>query len=159
MTVIRKAIASDIPSLKKVLTSIELFPSEMLDDMMADYLHDDNSGDIWLTVVIEDVPVGLAYCAPEKLTEGTYNLHAIGVKADLQGIGLGSAIITQIEKELTLQGQRLLIVDTSGTAAYDKTRDFYTKLGYRQEAVIRDFWADGDDKITFTKGLKEIQDS
>jgi ribosomal protein S18 acetylase RimI-like enzyme len=29
--------------------------------------------------------------------------------------------------------------------------NFYKKIGYTQEAVIRDFWKDGEDKIVFRK--------
>lgn len=35
------------------------------------------------------------------------------------------------------------------------TRKFYQQLGYEKEAVIRDFWDTGDDKVTFRKVLKE----
>ena len=46
-----------------------------------------------------------------------------------------------------------MIVDTSGTEAFAETRAFYRKNGYTEEARIRDYWADGDDKITFRKPL------
>ncbi|GFE52539.1 hypothetical protein So717_42920 [Roseobacter cerasinus] len=51
-------------------------------------------------------------------------------------------------------GYRLLIVDTSGTEAFDDTRRFYAKNSYATEAKIRGFWADGDDKIIFAKRLR-----
>jgi energy-coupling factor transporter ATP-binding protein EcfA2 len=47
----------------------------------------------------------------------------------------------------------LLLADTSGTAAFSRTRAFYREIGYLEEARIRDFWADGDDKVVFSKRL------
>ncbi|MBK6785246.1 MAG: hypothetical protein IPG79_16975 [Saprospiraceae bacterium] len=46
-----------------------------------------------------------------------------------------------------------MIVDTSGTDDFRLTRNFYEKLGYNKEAVIRDFWKEGDDKVIYWKKL------
>lgn len=48
---------------------------------------------------------------------------------------------------------RFLLVDTSGTAQYDRTRAFYVRCGYRQEARVRDYWTAGDDLVIFRKAL------
>lgn len=153
MQQVRLIKEQDLPDLKKVLDSIELFPSDMLDDMIADYLTHPDSEDIWFTVTDYDRPIAIGYCAPEKLTEGTYNLYAIGVRADIQARGTGSKMMTFIEDHLRVNGHRLLIVDTSGSEDYILTRAFYEKLGYNKEAVIKDFWSEGDDKVVFTKIL------
>ena len=54
---------------------------------------------------------------------------------------------------LKARAARLLIVDTSSLPAFDGARAFYPALGFREEARIRDFWTDGDDKVTFAKRL------
>lgn len=144
---------SDIPDLKQVLESIELFPSEMLDAMVSDYLENPDSEEIWFTTVENDKPISIGYCAPEKLTEGTYNLYAIGVRSDIQGNGVGSKMMAFIEGHLRDNGHRILIVDTSGTEEFKLTRRFYEKLNYNREAVIRDFWNEGDDKVVYWKKL------
>jgi len=153
MSEIRLVQITDLPDLRVVLDSIELFPSEMLEDMISDYLNNSESRDIWFTALEKETPIAVGYCAPEQMTEGTYNLLAIGIKSDFQGLGIGSRLMAFIEAHLKQQGHRLLIVDTSGTEAYKQTRRFYNKLGYRKEAVIRNFWSDGDDKVTFSKSL------
>lgn len=152
---IRLVEAADIPGLKAVLDSIELFPADMLDEMIADYLHNPASGDVWFTALEKGQVISIGYCAPEKLTDGTYNLYAIGVKGDMQGKGTGGHMMAFIEQHLRERGQRILIVDTSGTDAFSQTRTFYEKLGYTREAVIRDFWEEGDDKVTYWKKLRE----
>ncbi|MEO1434415.1 MAG: GNAT family N-acetyltransferase [Bacteroidota bacterium] len=121
---IRPTIQSDLPQLKQVLDSIELFPSEMLDDMIADFFHHSDSPEIWLTAEVDGIPQGIAYCVPEQMTNGTYNLLAIGVKQALQGKGIGQQIMTHLEEFLRNQGQHILIVDTSGTDGFQRTRKF-----------------------------------
>ena len=150
---IRMVTSEEIPALKEVLDTIELFPSDLLDDMMSDYLHNSESEDIWFADTEGGKPISIGYCAPEKMTEGTYNLYAIGVINDIQAKGVGGKMMSFIENHLRDNGHRILIVDTSGTPEFKSSREFYTKLGYTKEAVIRDFWAEGDDKVVFCKQL------
>ena len=78
---------------------------------------------------------------------------AIAVLPSSQGLGHGGALVAHLEAVLRRRKQRILIVDTSGVDAFARTRDFYRKSGYTEEARIRDFWATGDDKIVFWKSL------
>ena len=153
---LRSIETNDIDALKAVLNTIELFPAEMLDDMIFDYFNNPNTTDIWFTKVEGGIPISIAYCAPEKLTDGTYNLYAIGVKKDIQGKGTGKEMMDYLEQLLKEKGARILIVDTSGTPAMELTRTFYHKCNYTQEAVIRDFWEEGDDKVVFWKKLNVV---
>ena len=150
---IRPVVENDIHQLKTVVDSSGLFPSEYLEDMMNDYLTNRESTDIWFTYMQENTPVAIGYCVPEKLTEGTYNLLAIGVREDVQGKGIAGIMMNYIEQELKNKEGRILIVETSSEEAQQKARNFYKKIGYHQEAVIRDFWKEGEDKIVFWKRL------
>ena len=150
---IREVELQDLAGLKEVLDSSELFPSAYLDDMISGYLNNKDSDDIWFTCIDNDRPIALGYCAPEKLTNGTYNLYAIAVRKEWQGQGIGHKMMAFIEKLLADSGKRILIVETSSIDHYALTRKFYHKLGYRQEAVIKDFWNDGEDKVIFLKKL------
>lgn len=150
---IRKVQPQDLTGLKEVLDSSELFPSIYLDDMISDYFNNKDTADIWFTYIDNDIPLALGYCAPEKLTNGTYNLYAIAVRKELQGQGIGQKMMHFIEKLLTDDGNRILIVETSSIDHYALTRKFYHTLGYKQAAVIADFWDEGEDKIIFWKKL------
>lgn len=150
---IRPTKREDIAALREVLDHTRLFPAGMLPDMMAGHLSEEKSEEVWLTCEIYGRAVGFCYAVPEELTEGTWNMLAIAVLPREQGNGCGGAIIRRLEAELTERGQRILIVDTSGKDAFARTREFYRKNGYTQEARIRDFWAPGDDKIVFWKSL------
>lgn len=151
--VIRKVKPEDVNALKVVLDSSELFPSDMLDDMIADYFNNVLSEDIWLTTLVDNKPVSIAYCAPERMTDGTYNLYAIAVHKELQGKGIGGNMMRFVEDLLRENGDRILLVETSGLPAYELTRKFYDQCDYQREAVIRDFYQEGEDKVIFWKKL------
>lgn len=121
--------------------------NEKLDNYLAG-----NSEDFWLTAD-DGEPVGFAYCAPELVTDGTWNLLMLWTRSDRHGQGHGSALVAYVEKILTEKGVRLLIVETSGLPNFETARSFYDKSGFTKEARIRNFFADGDDKIVYIKSL------
>jgi len=56
------------------------------------------------------------------------------------------------EMERRLAGvARLIVVETAGRADYAPTRAFYEARGYRAVGMIPDFYAPGDDQVTFVK--------
>ena len=150
--IIKATSKHDIAGLQVVLDGTELFPSEMLAEMLAPYLAGETEA-FWLTCHIDEDAVGLCYTVPEELTDGTWNMRALAVCPDLQGKRLGAALVRAAEQHLRDRGQRILIVDTSGTEDFALTRKFYVQNGFEEEARIRDFWAEGDDKVIFRKAL------
>lgn len=150
---IRPTLAEDTPALKRVIDATGLFPSEWLDDMLAPYLSLAPSEDVWLTS--DDVAVsGLLYCAPERMTEGTWNMLLIAVDPSAQGKGIGGALNARLETILVERGARILLVETSGLPEFEPTRRFYHGKGYTEEARIRDFYRKGEGKIVFRKALR-----
>ena len=150
---IRAVSQTDINELKIVVDSSNLFPSDYLEEMISNYFNNSDSEELWFTYIENKVPAAIGYCVPEKFTEGTYNLLAIGVLKALQGKGIASEMMNYIETVLKQKGARVLIIETSSDDAQIGARKFYEKLGYTQEAVIRDFWKDGEDKLVFWKKL------
>ena len=152
---IRPSTSSDVPSLAKVADASELFPGEMLPEMISGYLSGGESQGVWLTYELEGEAAGFCFAVPEKLTDGTWNMLAIAVHPTYQGRGAGSALVKHLEATLLARSQRVLIADTSGTPEFKQTRAFYRKNGYSEEARIRDFWAEGNDKVVFRKLLSQ----
>ena len=110
------------------------------------------------TCLVEDAPDGQGLASvllyrPEDAADRAYDLTMIAVRPDLQGSGRGAALMRHAEQDLRERGQRLLIVRTSGTSQYDRTREFYRGLSYAEHARVPDYWSDGDDLVIFTKRL------
>ena len=152
---IRSITYTDLPALKTVLDNCDLFPSEYLDGMTNDYFNNPETEQLWYTYEVNKDVVAIAYCAPMELTNGTYNLYAIGIHNDHQHKGIGTQMMSFIENKLSAEGHRILIVETSSSDDQQPARNFYLKNGYTHEATLRDFWDDGDDKIVFWKRLKK----
>lgn len=150
--VIRPAQQSDIPAIKSVVEDAELFPPEMLENMIVGYL-EKTTRDIWFVSVADGRVAGFGYCEPERMTSGTWNLLAIGVLAERRGRGIGGAMMRYLEGRLRSGGGRILIVETMGTPAFTRTRAFYRANGYTEEARIREFYEPDGDKIIFWKQL------
>ena len=148
---IRPVTRGDTTALKNVITSVGLFPPDLLDGMLAEYL-DGSVDHRWIT---DDpgVPIGVAYFAPERMTSGTWNLYLIAVHAECQTQGRGAAMVRFVEEALIAIGARVLLIETSSLASFERTRAFYRQCGYDEEARIRDFYQAGEDKIVFRKAL------
>lgn len=151
-TLIRPIVRADLPALKRVISSTDLFPPDMLEGMIDGHLNGASDAVLWLTVA-KPHPIAIAYAALEPMTEGCWNLYLIAVHVDHHSQGMGQALLRYVEDVLAVEGVRVLLVETSGNAGFARTRAFYVQAGYEEEARIRDFYQDGDDKIVFRKAL------
>lgn len=145
--------AADTDRLVGTVDATGLFPGELLVEMLAGYLDGRSPEEGWLTAEIDGAAAAVAHYAPERMTEGTWNLLLIAVHPEHQGKGVGQALMCEAESALQRAGQRLLLVETSGLPEFARTRDFYRRLDYVEEARIRDFYDAGDDKVVFWKAL------
>jgi ribosomal protein S18 acetylase RimI-like enzyme len=150
--IIRPTVAADLPALKTIISVNQMFPAEMLDNMIGSFLAGEAAEERWLTVD-DDGPIAVAYHVPERMTDGTYNLLLIAVHPDRHGNGIGAALMRHVEHDLAARGGRLLLVETSGGDEYARTRGFYRHLGYTEEARIREYYAAGEDKVIFRRAL------
>ncbi len=155
---IRPALPADQPGMIAAIGASGLFPPDEMggiDEMLTDYFSDDQDKEhFWITAETDSGSVGAAYTAPERMTDGTWNTYLIAVHGDHQGQGHGAALMHYIEQTLAERGARVLLVETSGLPDFALTRAFYHKLGYDEEARIREFYKAGDDKIVFCKALQ-----
>jgi len=149
---VRALKREDLPHVRSIVEANNMFPGDILEDMTAAYFAGEPGGQRWIVLDASGVK-GVAYYVPEALTEGTWNLLMIAVDPGHHGQGIGSALMKHVETELAGQRERILLVETSGTADFERTRSFYRMLGYEHKARIRDFYAAGDDKIVFRKAL------
>lgn len=154
---IRPSLPGDTPDLVEIARGTQVFrPAELvalrevLDDYHArekDYGHRalTHTGDR------DDAPAGFAYFAPSAMSERGWYLWWIAVDRARHGQGIGSRLLCEAEAEVRDAGARLLIIETSGLPRYEPTRAFYRAHDYEVAAVIRDFYADGDDQVVFVK--------
>jgi ribosomal protein S18 acetylase RimI-like enzyme len=97
--------------------------------------------------------LGYACTGPTPATEGTFDLYWLAVDPVVQGRGIGTTLVRQVERDLRERGARMLLVETSSRPDYSNTRAFYARCGYTEAARIRDFYAPADDRIMLTTRL------
>ena len=128
---------------EEVATAVEL-----LDESLA------GSADYQFIGAFEaDQLIGYACWGATPGTLATSDLYWIVVERDRQGTGIGSQLLQEVERLLTADGRRLVVVETSARADYIPTRRFYEARGYTRTATIPGYYAPGDDLVIYTKDL------
>ncbi len=151
----RNIHAQDRPHLERILTTCDAFTDdevacalELIDLVLAR----PEQSDYEVIVAEEDGTVaGYVLFGPVPLTEGNYDLYWIAADVELQGRGVGRRLMLEVEHRLQRRGARMLCLETSSQASYQRTRRFYARAGYAEESRIRDFYRPGDDRITYVK--------
>jgi ribosomal protein S18 acetylase RimI-like enzyme len=151
MSLIRKIIPDDTVAIIALAEVSGLFNSDGI-GLIKERLSGSGHEELWFGAFDKDL-VGVIYCIPEPMTDGTWNILMLIVSPDSHGRGHGGTLMSHVEAMLVAQGARLVIVETSSADGLERARAFYPKCGYTEEARIRNFYTTGDDKIIFTKGL------
>ena len=94
--------------------------------------------------------VGWICWGPTPCTLGTYDLYWMAVDPEMQGAGIGTGLLQEMERRLKGVA-RLIVIDTAGRSDYRATRAFYQARGYSPVATVPDFYAPGDDQVVFVK--------
>jgi len=153
---IRTAILNDRNEMIKLFSTLNLFNTDeikFMSDLLDNYFSQTlGEGHYWIVGGDSGI-VSAAYYAPEPFGQNVYNLYFIGVLPNQQGKGIGSSMLEYVENHLRQFGQRLLLIETSGLASFEKTREFYLKNNYEKEATIREYYKEGDDKVIYRKKL------
>ncbi|XWJ91299.1 GNAT family N-acetyltransferase [Phytobacter ursingii] len=153
---IRPVESSDIVPLLDMLQKSGQFDDEgvlHIRDTLKNYFSGE-SDELWFSAEQEGL-AGIAYCAPEVMTNDVWNLLMLWISPAHQRQGVGNALIKQIEKELRNKHARLLLVETSSLIDFSAARAFYSKHGFIKEATICNYYAINDDKVIFTKDMQK----
>ena len=114
----------------------------------------DEGGDYeFIGAFANDRLIGYACFGLTPSTDRTYDLYWIAVHPDAQRTGAGAALMSEVERQLEDRRARLVVVETSSREDYAPTRQFYHKRGYQEHARLRDFYAQGDDRVILTRRL------
>jgi ribosomal protein S18 acetylase RimI-like enzyme len=155
--IVRELTASDRDALAGLLARIPQFKPdevavalELIDASIADAK---GSGYECLVAVSEGALVGYTCVGPTPMTESTWDLYWIAVDPALQGRGVGRALYAAFVERMRARGGRNVRIETSSKEDYAATGGFYERLGFRIDGRLRDFYAEGDDLLTFYRRI------
>jgi ribosomal protein S18 acetylase RimI-like enzyme len=97
--------------------------------------------------------IGWVCFGPTPCTVGTFDIYWLAVDPEYQNGGVGTSLVQYATTIIKNLKGRMITVDTSGSQRYFSTRQFYEKLGYCEEACLKDFYSVGDDKIVYIRRL------
>ena len=98
--------------------------------------------------------VGYVCYGSRPMTEGVVDLYWLAIHPGKHRQGYGKALLQWVEKTVQEKKGRLILIETSSKDKYAPTRHFYQRLGYVENARIRDFYRPGDDLLIYGKYLK-----
>lgn len=157
VTVIRPMRPTDVPAVVALSIDTGMFAEEAAAFIRAaaeDTLAKRRPGS-WVVDERDDRVHGVAFIEPREATDRVWAVTMLAVAPAVQGTGLGRRLLDHVEAHLRSTAQRLLVIETSGTARYDGTRSFYARCGYLEVARVPPYYTDGDDMVLFLKDLRE----
>ncbi len=157
---VRPFVKEDIPLLKEILLATRVFRNEEIVvaiELMEIVVEEPHQLDyIMFTAVDEGGSVKGYYCVgPTPMTSTSYDLYWIAIDPAWYGRGAAGELLDHCEMFVRSRSGRKIIAETSSQSSYDRTRAFYLKHGYAEEARIRDYYSSGDDLVIYTKQLSE----
>jgi GNAT superfamily N-acetyltransferase len=155
---IRRMTPKDKSTIRQILHNTPEFTNaevELAIQVINDHLSDpDESGYFILVAEIGSVVAGYVCYGPTPITEGTWDVYWIAVDRDIRERGVGTQLMEAVEANIKDAKGRLILIETSSKPGYEKTNRFYQFLDYTESCRIRDFYAIGDDRITYEKRFK-----
>jgi len=148
---------SDIGAIADIVKSSGFFSAEEIDialELAEEKLtrpHDSS----YQFLFAEDIKrvVGYTCFGLIPATSGSYDLYWIAIDQQSRGTGLGKDLMKRTEKIISGLGGKRIYAETSSRHQYQPTHNFYESCGYRKEAVLKDFYREGDSKIIYVKTL------
>ncbi len=141
----RLVVSTDVFSSIEVEVAVELVEDRLSRGAESDYK--------FLFADLEGRAVGYTCYGPIALTAASFDLYWIAVDKSLHGRSIGRLLLEETEELIRQAGGRQVYIETSNRHHYAATRGFYLRCGYRQEALLANFYAPGDDKVIYVKEL------
>ena len=150
---LRPLRAEDRPTIAELLAAFGAFSADEI--AVALELIDEGECDDYRFQVAEaeGVVAGYACYGPAASTDGSWDLYWIAVAPDRRRRGIGRALLVAAEAAVAAGGGRTVVIETASKPSYEGTRRFYEENGYAQIARVPGFYAEDDDKLTYSKRL------
>jgi GNAT superfamily N-acetyltransferase len=147
----------DMATVRRIVESTGFFsPAEV--DVAVELIEErlkrgDASGYFFVFAEQDGHTLAYACYGPIACTVASYDLYWIVVDEAERRHGLGRCLQHIVEDQVVRRGGQRIYAETSGRDQYGPTRRFYERCGYEREAVLKDFYAPGDDKVIYIRTI------
>lgn len=153
----RPIVPNDTPGLLSVCEQAGVFSMDEMPELqrLFDDYHEKNihAGHLAFTEDEGGLLVGVVYLAPKQFTDRTWEMLMIMIAGSHQGQGLGTRMLLETEEHLRKVNGRLLLIETISIPELEQTRQFYRKHGYSEVALVPNYYANGQGRVSFVKHL------
>lgn len=153
-TYVRSSDRDDIQRLVEstgFFTEVEIgIAVELIDERL---LHGVQSGYHFLFGELTGRMIGYTCYGPIPGAPSRYDLYWIAVHHDFRQRGIGKSLLSKTEAIIGKQHGQRIYIDTSSRDQYRTTRMFYDTCGFREEAMLQDFYGPGDHKVIYVKAI------
>jgi ribosomal protein S18 acetylase RimI-like enzyme len=153
---IRKFEKQDIILLEDIVRATGVFREEEVGvavELMEIAANEKEQKDYVLYSYVDEAGVVQGYycVGPTPMTKSTFDLYWIAVHPHMHKKRIGHELLEHCEAQVKAMNGTLIVVETSSQPKYDPTRQFYLRHQYAETARIRDYYAQGDDLVIYSK--------
>lgn len=144
--------------IKEITESVELFY-----DFEVDVAHElavlsinkgpDASGYNYILCEFNSKIIGYTCYGNIPCAKNRFDLFWIVVSNKYRGMNIGKLLIYETERKVSEKAGKKIYIETSSREPYYGTRQFYLNCGYKVDAVQKDYYDDGDDKVIYVKDI------
>ena len=150
-------VKSDIERVREIVDSTRFFYShevEIAAELVEERLNEgESSGYFFVFAEVDGVTAAYSCFGPITMSKTCFDLYWIATHNDFRGKGIGRKLIDETCRQAKKMGCKIIIAETSGLEHYAPTRAFYINNDFILEASLKDFYAEGDDKLFYTKRI------
>ncbi len=95
--------------------------------------------------------IGYSCYGPHWLTDSVFDVYGLAVAPGQQRQGMGAALLRETEGHICTLSGDLALIELSGSPRFQPAHHFLERRGYRLEATIADFYAEGESQLIYTK--------
>jgi len=147
----------DIQRIREIVESTGFFydfETDVAVELVEERLRDgESTGYHFVFAEVDGVTAAYSCFGHIEMTKSCFDLYWIVTHHDFRGKGVGKKLLDKTYEEARKMGCKIIIAETSGREHYAPTRAFYDSAGYTLEAIIKDYYDDGDDKLMYTKRI------
>jgi ribosomal protein S18 acetylase RimI-like enzyme len=150
-------VTSDIKRVMEIVESTKFFYDhevEIAAELVAERLsHGESTGYYFVFAEVDGVTAAYSCYGPITMSATSFDLYWIATHNDYRGQGVGRKLLDETCNQARAMGCKILIAETSGLEHYAPTRAFYISNKFDLEAKLKNFYAEGDDKLFYTKRI------
>lgn len=156
MNAIRDVDGGDVAGMRDILEHTAEFSRRDVDcciDCLRDYVEGVEPTYRFVCATEDDTIAGFACYDSDTLADNVFEIYWVVVAPHKRKNGIGKLLLSHVESESRRHKARMMVIETESGPLYENARRLYEKCGFVREAVLKDFYREGCDKVIYAKRI------